>query len=198
MSEHSLCMLFHVEALHFPVSDPPRNATCFFWSVTIVFAVKVELSLDLITLKCLYSIQPRNGKFMLRVAVTLKNWVLQMLCCHTSMSLHLTSWKLVNLQAAAMSLKMKKLAYMRVFLILSIGKLLSSWEGFLVWNLWLLTGLVLLQPLRWCCVDCVIHHERDVREEQHHTYMWREQATIEWSWRASSADINVWTVEHDD
>ena len=24
---------------------------------------------------------------------------------------------------------------------------------------------VLLQPLRWCCVDCVIHHERDVREE---------------------------------
>ena len=25
---------------------------------------------------------------------------------------------------------------------------------------------VLLQPLRWCWVDCVIHHERDVREEQ--------------------------------
>jgi len=28
----------------------------------------------------------------------------------------------------------------------------------------------LLQPLWWCCVDCVIHPERDVREEQHHTY----------------------------
>ena len=41
-------------------------------------------------------------------------------------------------------------------------------------------GCMLLQPLRWCCVDCVIHHERDVREEQHHTYMWREQATC---WR---------------
>jgi len=47
------------------------------------------------------------------------------------------------------------------------------------------TGLVqtslmlLLQPLRWCCVDCVIHHERGVREEQHHRYMWREQAIIE-------------------
>ena len=27
-------------------------------------------------------------------------------------------------------------------------------------------GGLLLQPLRWCCVDCVIHHERDVREEQ--------------------------------
>ena len=25
--------------------------------------------------------------------------------------------------------------------------------------------LALLQPLRWRCVDCVIHHERDVREE---------------------------------
>ena len=37
----------------------------------------------------------------------------------------------------------------------------------------------LLQPLRWCCVDCVIYHERDVREEQHHTYPWREQAIIE-------------------
>jgi len=25
---------------------------------------------------------------------------------------------------------------------------------------------MLLQPLWWCCIDCVIHHERDVREEQ--------------------------------
>ena len=25
---------------------------------------------------------------------------------------------------------------------------------------------ILLQPLRWRCVDCVIHHERDVRKEQ--------------------------------
>jgi len=33
---------------------------------------------------------------------------------------------------------------------------------------------MLLQPLRWCCVDCVIHHERDVREEQK-----CEQASIE-------------------
>ena len=38
---------------------------------------------------------------------------------------------------------------------------------------------LVLQPLRWCCVDCVIHHEWDVREEQHHTYMWREQAITE-------------------
>jgi len=38
-------------------------------------------------------------------------------------------------------------------------------------SLILLCGMPLLQPLRWCCVDCVIHHERDVREEQHHTYM---------------------------
>jgi len=24
---------------------------------------------------------------------------------------------------------------------------------------------MLLQPLRWCCVDCAIHHEREMREE---------------------------------
>jgi len=24
---------------------------------------------------------------------------------------------------------------------------------------------VLLQPLRWRCVECAIHHERDVRED---------------------------------
>jgi len=33
--------------------------------------------------------------------------------------------------------------------------------------------LVVLQPLRWCCVDCVIHHERDVREEQKYMYVAR-------------------------
>jgi len=27
--------------------------------------------------------------------------------------------------------------------------------------------VILLQPLRWRRVECVIHHERDVREEQH-------------------------------
>jgi len=26
---------------------------------------------------------------------------------------------------------------------------------------------VLLQPLRWRCVECVIHQGRNVREEQH-------------------------------
>jgi len=38
---------------------------------------------------------------------------------------------------------------------------------------------ILLETLRWCCVDCVIHHERDVRDEQHNTCMWLEQAMIE-------------------
>jgi len=31
--------------------------------------------------------------------------------------------------------------------------------------------LILLQPLWWYCVDCVIHHKRDVREEYHHYYV---------------------------
>ena len=34
----------------------------------------------------------------------------------------------------------------------------SSWGS-------LQKGMPVLQPLQWCCVDCVIHHERDVREE---------------------------------
>jgi len=59
-------------------------------------------------------------------------------------------------------------------------------------------NVVLLQPLRWCCVDCVIHDERDVREEQHHRYTCREQAVKEWSWRGSSADINLWTIKRND
>jgi len=31
--------------------------------------------------------------------------------------------------------------------------------------------MMLSKPLRWRCVECVIHHERDVREEQHHIYV---------------------------
>jgi len=32
---------------------------------------------------------------------------------------------------------------------------------------------MLLQPLRWRCVECVIHHEQDVREEQQYIYVAR-------------------------
>jgi len=36
-----------------------------------------------------------------------------------------------------------------------------------------------LQPLRWRCVDCVIHHEWDMRKEQQYIqYAWRKQAII--------------------
>jgi len=38
---------------------------------------------------------------------------------------------------------------------------------------------MLLQPLGWRCIECAIHHERDVREEQAH--VWCEQAIIEQS-----------------
>ena len=30
---------------------------------------------------------------------------------------------------------------------------------------------ILLQPLRWCCVDYMIHHERDMRYEQKYIYL---------------------------
>jgi len=32
---------------------------------------------------------------------------------------------------------------------------------------------MLLQPLCWCCVECVIHHEQDVRKEQQYIYVAR-------------------------
>jgi len=34
---HAACALLHVEALHFPVSDPLRNATRFCWSVILCY-----------------------------------------------------------------------------------------------------------------------------------------------------------------
>ena len=33
------------------------------------------------------------------------------------------------------------------------------------WEVKIYGHLAVLQPLRWRCVDCVIHHERDVLEE---------------------------------
>ena len=56
---------------------------------------------------------------------------------------------------------------------------------------------MLLQSLHWRCVECAIHHKRDVCEEQH-PYMWREQTIIEWSWHVIFADTNMWTMEHND
>jgi len=41
-------------------------------------------------------------------------------------------------------------------------------------------GWIFLQPLDWRCVECAIHHERDVCEEEH-ACEWREQVIIEWS-----------------
>jgi len=35
-----------------------------------------------------------------------------------------------------------------------------------------------LQPLGWHCAECAVHHERNVREKQHHTYVARIQAII--------------------
>ena len=46
-----------------------------------------------------------------------------------------------------------------------ILKLLSGSRQKVVADPW---ARLLLQPLRWHCVDCVIHHERDVRDENHY------------------------------
>jgi len=57
---------------------------------------------------------------------------------------------------------------------------------------------MLLQPLRWRCVGCVIHHERDVREEQHHYICCANKQELESMRRGSFADINVWMNERND
>ena len=55
--------------------------------------------------------------------------------------------------------------------------------------------VLLLQPLWWCCVDCVIHHEWDVREEYYVcgvyvVYVVRTSNNrvipMEWSWWVTS------------
>jgi len=50
--------------------------------------------------------------------------------------------------------------------------------------------MLLLQPLRWCCVDCVIHHERDVHEGHKYMYVARPSNNrvipMEWSWWVTS------------
>jgi len=40
-------------------------------------------------------------------------------------------------------------------------------------------SFLMLQPLRWRCVECVIHHER-MCAKNNSIYRWREQAIIEW------------------
>jgi len=45
---------------------------------------------------------------------------------------------------------------------------------------------MLLQPLRWRCADCMIHHKRDVREEQQ--YMWVARASN------SKRDCDTWSL----
>ena len=58
-----------------------------------------------------------------------------------------------------------------------------TWQGMTHW-------LPLLQPLRWCCVDCVIHHERDVREEQKYMYVARTSNNRV----ISSGDLYCWLL----
>ena len=45
---------------------------------------------------------------------------------------------------------------------------------------------ILLQPLRWRCVDCVIHHERDMRKEQQYICVARASN--------SKRDCDAWSL----
>jgi len=56
---------------------------------------------------------------------------------------------------------------------------------------------VLLQPLRWRCAGCGVHHEQNVREEQHHIHVTRtsnNRVIV----ACNSADTNLRTVEHNE
>ena len=48
-----------------------------------------------------------------------------------------------------------------------------------------MVDLKLLQPFRWRCVECVIHHERDVREEKQYVYVART---------SNNGDHGMWTL----
>ena len=49
---------------------------------------------------------------------------------------------------------------------------------------------VLLQPFRWCCVDCVIT-TNGMCTKNKNICVWREQAMIEWSWWS---DLGEWPL----
>ena len=57
---------------------------------------------------------------------------------------------------------------------------------------------MLLQPLQWCCVDCVIHHEWDVRKEQ--KYVCVERASNNKrdcdAWSLLLLAATVWSFAH--
>ena len=57
---------------------------------------------------------------------------------------------------------------------------------------------VLLQPLRWRCVDCVIHHEWDVREEQKYTcVVWASNNKRDCdTWYLLLLAATVWSFAH--
>ena len=61
-----------------------------------------------------------------------------------------------------------------------------------IWMVWWDRVMLLLQPLRWCCIDCMLHHEQDVREEQKYMYVARTSNNrvipMEWSWWVTSVN----------
>ena len=95
-------------------------------------------------------------------------------CCHSAKLCAYAAWDFRSQQNGAVTRMWRSCRVQPSHRERAIGAVRCKKEG------------MLLQPLRWHCVDCVIHHERDVREEQYHRYMWREQAIIEWSWYVNS------------
>jgi len=55
---------------------------------------------------------------------------------------------------------------------------------------------VVLQPLRWRCVDCVIHHEWDVREAQQYIYVNKQYQSDRGEWSLLLLGATVWSFAH--
>ena len=105
------------------------------------------------------------------------------------------SWNQKNLLLCSSQIKQESTSYQLTFL---------SYKQLKYGHAWAYTKtmsnltLILLQPLRWCCVDCVIHHERDVHEEHHSLYMQCEQAIVREmrAWSLLLLAATVWSFAH--
>jgi len=57
-------------------------------------------------------------------------------------------------------------------MLVCISSAVGNWEFPAIFQIET-TNLKLLPTLRWRCAECEFHHERNVREEQHHIYVAR-------------------------
>ena len=94
------------------------------------------------------------------VARTSNNRVISIVaCCHSAKLCAHATWDFRSQQNGAVTRMWRSCGVQSSHKDRAIGAVRCKKEG------------MLLQPLRWCCVDCMIHHERMVPEEQKFMYV---------------------------